>query len=194
MTPDVLIPLARTTLREPRRAAETILSWQLSRETLWTAMALVAALYTFVLSLLIALTPSTLNLPGYAASPLALFVLVAGIMVVYVHAAYWTGLATGGSGTLDGLLAVMVWLQVMRAVAELALIVLSFVMPAMATLASIVLTGWSLWVMLHFLVAALHLPSMGKAFLVLVLSGIGLVVGLGILLALIGLTAQGVLN
>ncbi len=194
MTPDVLIPLARTTLREPRRAAETILSWQLSRETLWTAMALVAALYTFVLSLLIALTPSTLNLPGYAASPLALFVLVAGIMVVYVHAAYWTGLATGGSGTLDGLLAVMVWLQVMRAVAELALIVLSFVMPSMATLASIVLTGWSLWVMLHFLVAALHLPSMGKAFLVLVLSGIGLVVGLGILLALIGLTAQGVLN
>lgn len=194
MTPDVLIPLARTTLREPRRAAETILSWQLSRETLWTAMALVAALYTFVLSLLIALTPNAMSLPGYANSPLALFVLVAGVMVVYVHAAYWTGLAMGGSGTLDGLLAVMVWLQVMRAVAELGLIVLSFVMPAMATLASIVLTGWSLWVMLHFLVAALHLPSMGKAFLVLILSGIGLVVGLGILLALIGLTAQGVLN
>jgi hypothetical protein len=114
--------------------------------------------------------------------------------VVFVHALYWAGSALGGQGSLDNMLALTVWLQTLRAGAQIAIILLSFLVPVLATLASVILTLWSVWILLNFILTALNLPSIGHALIVLVLSGVGLVLGMGILLALIGLAAQGVLT
>ncbi|MFT6674224.1 MAG: hypothetical protein ACJAVM_000395 [Sulfitobacter sp.] len=194
MNQAALFQLVQTTLRQPRAAAQIVMTWDFSRDVLWTAMTLVAALNAFVLSLVVALMPQSMMMPGYASSPLVLFVLVAGMMVVFVHALYWAGSALGGQGSLDNMLALTVWLQTLRAGAQIAIILLSFLVPVLATLASVILTLWSVWILLNFILTALNLPSIGHALIVLVLSGVGLVLGMGILLALIGLAAQGVLT
>ena len=65
--------------------------------------------------------------------------------------------------------------------------------PGLSLLMSVLIGVWGLWILLHFITAALGLPSLLHALGTLVLGAVGLVLGLGILLSLVGAVAQGVL-
>lgn len=189
-----LMPLVQTTLRDPKEAAARIMALNLGRDVLWPALALVALVNTAIVLLLIAVSPPEMVLPGYFASPLALFVLLTGLLVIYVHALYWAGRAIGGAGALEELLALMVWLQALRAAAQLLVMVLGTLIPSLGALMSLVIAVWGFWILLNFIAAALRLPSLLHALGSLVLGGIGVVIGVGVLLFLFGILAQGVLN
>lgn len=188
MDATLLKGLAQKTLWTPREAAQEIMSWQLSRDVLWTALALVAVANTFLALLLSQISgPSAMPLPGYFDAPLALFVLIAGLMVVYIHGMYWSGLAMGGKGTLMDVLALVVWFQALRAAAQVAVIVLTLAIPAFGMLLSLVVAGWGLWIFLNFLATALKLPTLWHSFGVLLLAAVGMLLGLGLLLGLVGI-------
>lgn len=191
-----LIDLARTTLRTPREAAQQIMALELSRDVLWTGLAMVAAINTIVLQLLIWMSPAETQaqFPSYFSAPLAVYVLFAGIMVVYIHSVYWAGLALGGKGQLYDILALLVWLQVLRTVAQVVVLAATLIAPALAGLLSIVVFAVALWILLNFVTQAMALPSLGHALMALFIAVIGLVMGLGILLAILGLAAQGTLG
>lgn len=191
-----LTQLATLTLRTPREAARMLMAMDLGRDVLWTALALVSILNAIALPVLIASSAPEVQaqFPSYLGSPLAVFVLLAGIMVIYVHSVYWAGLALGGEGRLDDVLALLVWLQVLRTVVQLSTLVLTFVVPVLAGLLSLVALVWAFWILLNFVAEALKLPSLGHAFVALALALVGLVLGMGILLAIIGVVAQGTLN
>lgn len=194
MTGTAFFPLVEMTLRTPRDAAAQIINWQLGRDVLWTALALVAVLNTFVIILLIQVAQPDMPMPSYFSAPLALYVLLAGLLVVYVHAIYWAGLAIGGQGALADVLALVVWLQILRALAQVGVLVLTILVPQLALLLSLVIAFWGLWILLSFISTSLNLPSLGHAIAVLIIGAVGLVVGLGFLLTLINLAAQGVLS
>ncbi|MGJ8626452.1 MAG: YIP1 family protein [Sulfitobacter sp.] len=194
MTGTAFFPLVEMTLRTPRDAAAQIINWQLGRDVLWTALALVAVLNTFVIILLIQVTQPDMPMPSYFNAPLALYVLLAGLLVVYVHAIYWAGLAIGGQGALADVLALVVWLQILRALAQVGVLVLTILVPQLALLLSLIIAFWGLWILLSFISTSLNLPSLGHAIAVLIIGAVGLVVGLGFLLTLINLAAQGVLS
>lgn len=190
----VLVPLAQTSIRDPRAAARQIMALGLSRDALWTALALVAIVNTFLVLMLVQTSQgaASMPLPGYFNTPLALFVLIAGLMVVYIHGMYWAGLAIGGQGSLTDVLALVVWFQVLRAAAQLAVVFVSALFPAMGLLLSLAVAIWGFWIFLNFLATALNLTSPWHAIAVLVVAFVGLVFGLGILMALIGSFTQGV--
>lgn len=194
MSVAALMPLVQTTLRDPKEAAARIVALNLGRDVLWPALALVALVNTAIVLLLIAVSPPEMALPGYFASPLALFVLLTGLLVIYVHALYWAGRAIGGQGALEELLALMVWLQALRAAAQLLVMVLGTLIPSLGALMSLVIAVWGFWILLNFITVALRLPSLLHALGSLVLGGIGVVIGVGVLLFLFGILAQGVLN
>ncbi|AXI42436.1 Yip1 family protein [Sulfitobacter sp. SK011] len=194
MTGDAFFPLVQTTLRAPRLAAAQIIGWQLGRDVLWTALGLVAVLNTFVVVLLVQMAQPDMPLPSYFNAPLVLYVLLAGTIVVYVHAIYWAGLAIGGEGSLGDVLALVVWLQVLRAVAQIGVLVLTVLVPSLALVLSLAIAVWGLWILLNFITTALNLPTIGHAAAVLIIGAVGLVLGLGVMLSLIGLAAQGVLS
>ncbi len=194
MTGTAFLPLVQLTLRNPREAAAHIINWHLGRDVLWTALALVAVLNTFVLVLLIQMAQPDMPLPSYFRTPLVLYVLLAGILVIYVHTIYWAGLAIGGQGALADVLALVVWLQVLRALSQVGVLVLTLLVPQIAVLLSLVIAGWGLWILLNFISTALNLPSIGHAIVVLIIGVLGLVVGLGTLLTLIGLASQGAVS
>lgn len=187
-------PLIQTSIRAPREAAQQIMDLRLDRDVLWTALALVAVINTFLITLVIEVSGPAIAVPGYFTRPLALFILIAGLTVVYVHAMYWAGLAIGGAGTLMDVLALVVWFQILRALAQVVLIVLSFLIPSVGAIGSLVVAIYGFWIFLNFLTAALKLNSVWHALAVLIMSFVGLMLGLGILTALLGGLAQGVMN
>ena len=113
-------------------------------------------------------------------------------MVLYVHALSWVGRAMGGQGTIEPLLAAVVWLQALRLCAQLGILLLTVALPPLALLASFVVTFWGLWILLNFVAELLQLPGLFHAAAVLAGAALGVLLGLGLLLSLIGLTAQGV--
>ena len=187
-----LMPLVQATLRTPRDAAEQIMGFQLSRDTLWTALGLCAALHALVLQLLLSISEPAVPLPRYMYQPLTLFVLIAGVLVIYVHALHWAARAIGGDGQLWDMLSVMVWLQILRAVAQVVLLVVGLALPLLGALLTLVVGIWGLWILFHFIAAAGRLPTAGHGIVVVVMAAVGLLLGLGLILSLIGLSAQGV--
>ncbi len=191
---DLLVPLARTSVKDPREAARQIMAMDLGRDVLWTTLALVAVVNTFLLTLLVGVSGEGLPIPSYTDRPLALFVLIAGLMVVYIHAIYWAGLTIGGKGRLMDVLALVVWFQVLRAAAQLMIVVVSLAIPSVGVLASLVVAVWGLWIFMNFLATALNLTSPWHSLAVLVVAFVGLVLGLGLLMALIGGVTRGVIS
>ncbi len=189
-----LVPLIQQSLKAPRDAAETVIGMQLGRDVLWTALALVAVINTFLILIIIEVSGPTVPLPGYFNRPLALFILIAGLTVVYVHAMYWSGLAIGGQGNLMDVLALVVWFQILRALAQGLVILVSLLIPSLGALLSLAVAIWGFWIFLNFLATALHLNSPWHAIAVLVVAFVGLVLGLGILMAVLGGLAQGVMS
>ena len=189
-----LVALTQTSLRKPREAAQLIMAMELNRDVLWSALALVAIINTFLIVVVLQISPPTFPMPGYLERPLTLFILIAGLMVVYIHAMYWSGLAIGGKGLLMDVLAVVVWFQILRAMAQMLLIVVSLAIPGAGALLSLVVAVWGLWIFLNFIAASLNLSTVWHAIAVLVVAFVGLVLGMGTLVALLGGVAQGVLS
>ena len=192
MTRDDLVALALLTIRAPQEAAHQILSVYYSRDVLWSALALVGAVNSIIFSVTTQITGPVPTMPAFFNNPLAFFLIYTGMMVMMVHAFYWTGRAMGGVGDLGELLALTVWLQALRAVAQVGLLVLLLLSPALAFLYSIVIGLLGVWILLSFVSVALRLNSLGGAFAVLVVGTLGLALGLVVLGSMIGLTAMGV--
>ena len=96
-----------------------------------------------------------------------------------------------GQGRLDDLLALVVWLLALRTAAQLAVVLVSLLVPAFGILALMLVSVWGLWILLNFIATALNLPSVAHGLVVLIIGLVGLVLGLGILLTLIGIGPQG---
>lgn len=189
-----LVPLIQDSLRAPRETAQRIMALGLGRDVLWTALALVAVVNTFIVVLVMQIAPPEFPVPSYLGRPLTLFILIAGLLVVYVHAMYWAGLAIGGKGALMDVLAVVVWFQVLRAMAQAAIILVSLALPGAGGLLSLVVAIWGLWIFLNFIAAALNLATAWHSLAVLLVAFVGLVLGMGTIVALIGGVTQGVVS
>ncbi|EEB86427.1 Yip1 family protein [Roseobacter sp. GAI101] len=187
----LLTELVVLSLRNPRQAAEQIIGWRLDRETLWTALALAAAVNTLIFSLSITLQP-TPGMPEFFTSPLAMFVLLAGVLVITTHGLYWTGRAIGGKGDLGDILALVVFLQVLRILAQVVIFVLMFVAPGISLIFSLATGIIGLWILVNFIAAAFRFPTLGRAFGTLLIAMLMIVLGLSFLLSIIGIAAQGV--
>ena len=191
MNNDALKALALETIQSPRTAAQKIIAHNLSRDALWSGLILVACINSIIYSLSLFLG-DTSGLPAVFRNPVMFFALVTGVLVLTVHGFYWTGRALGGEGDLGDLLALMVWLQGLRAAAQAILLVLILVTPAIGQLFSLCVGILGLWITVNFITEALRLPGLMHAVGVIILAAIGIVFGLAILVGMIGLGAMGV--
>ena len=191
MDQDALKALALETIQSPRTAADKIMALPLNRDVLWTGLFLVAAVNSIVYSFSL-LLHDTSALPQFLTNPLIFFVIVSGVLAMSVHAFYWMGRFAGGTGDLGDLLALMIWLQALRAVAQFVLLILTLLSPVLAQLFSLVVGALGLWITVNFITQALHLRSLLHGLGVLVVAAVGLVFGLLLLGGLIGLAALGV--
>ncbi len=184
--------LALLTLRNPAEAAQIVLQWRVSKEALWTAIALVCVVMTILSTLSNMLIPVPAPLGAIVGSPFIYFIIAAGGFIATVHAIYWTGRMMGGQGSIHDLMILLLWLQTLRAAAQVLVLIAMLLAPALAFFIVLFIAAATLWIFVQFISIGLHLDSLLRAFFVLVAGALALIVGVSFLLSLIGVSAVGV--
>lgn len=187
-------------LQNPALAARFVLASGLRRDILWSLLLLVSianATLVWVSNALTGPTPEQLaqmpiQIPAIIFSPLFAFVFLAGALVITVHVLHWLGAAIGGTGSLANMLAVLVWLQGLRVMAQVVLLVLMLAVPSLAGLFGLAVAILSLWILVHFVNEAAGLDSIFKTVGVLLSAMVGVILGLSFILTITGLATMGI--
>jgi hypothetical protein len=196
MTGEAFWSLVRQTLLEPRDAARRILVAGLPAREGWLALGLMAVLNTLVYSLSVRLGPSAdpemsgMMGPALAAPlifALALFAALALTAVAFTQA----GRALGGTATMSGMLALIAWMQALRLMVQVVLVVLALAAPALAGIVVIVAAVWGLYILLAFMAEAHGFDSLWRAAGALIIAFAGIVFGLSLLFSLLGVRVAG---
>ena len=189
--------LAVLTLREPYQAAQIILGWKLPNEAIWTAIALVSVVITILSSLSNLIFPVDQPLPpllsAIIATPFLYFLIVAVVFIATVHAIYWTGRMLGGTGAIEDLMVLLLWLQGLQTGAQAMVLTAKMIVPVLVGFIQLFVVVAILWILVHFINIGLHLNSIIRAVVVLVVGTSALIFGWRFLLSLIGVSAEGVL-
>lgn len=185
---EFLTDLVRTSLTTPRVAARRVIALQLDLSTLLMLLVLVTVGNTLLFSLSLALVPPVADLPGLFANPLLYAaVMVAGVLG-FTALLTRIGAGLGGTGRLPEVMAVSVWLQFLRLLAQLAIVAATLVLPPIAVILTLVVTVFGLWLFISFLQEAHGFQGPMKALVTAGLSVLGLSVGVALLLTLIGVS------
>lgn len=183
--------LAVLTVRDPKQAANKIIDMDLPRDVLWMAVALVAALNTILSAISNMILPVPAPLAGLVANPLVFFVIVIGGLLLTVYSIFWTGRMMGGHGEVSDLLALIVWLQVLRSAAQVAVLVTLIAAPFLASLLVLIAGIATLWIFVNFVNVGLQLNSVMLAVTVVILGAVVLIIGLSIFLSATGVLSIG---
>jgi hypothetical protein len=192
--------LTMLSLSKPAIAARFVIAAGLRRDVLWSLLLLVSIANATLVWVSNALTGPTLEqlaqmpiqIPAIIFSPLFAFVFLAGALVITVHVLHWLGAAIGGTGGLDNMLAVLVWLQGLRVMAQIVLLVLMLALPSLAGLFGLAIAILSLWILVHFVNEAAGLGSIFKTVGVLLSAMVGIILGLSFILTITGLATMGI--
>ena len=117
--------------------------------------------------------------------------ILGGVLLVSVHVLYWVGRMADGEASLDGLLVLVTWLQLLRFVAQLLVLFLLMVMPVLAALVVLAVLVWGAWILVSFIDEAHGFNSMAKAAFVIVGAVVALFVGLVLMVSVLSVLALG---
>ncbi|MBK0326581.1 YIP1 family protein [Rhodobacteraceae bacterium F11138] len=186
MTIPDLRQLTVLSVKDPAAAARAVLQWPISREALWTLLALVAVLNAILFSVSNLLVPGPSPLPGLFNMPLVYCAIVAAGLVLTVYALFWTGRFLGGRGTLEAVLRVVLWLQVLRLLVQVAALVLVVTIPLLSALLVFAASIYGIYMLLHFIKQAHDLTSLGRSAGVVVGAMLAILLGLTLLISMFG--------
>ena len=179
------------TIRDPASAARYLMGWNVPRRALYEGILAVAALNTLLGSAMYLAAPDdVLALPLFG-TPFALFVVIAGTFVFMANLFYWGGRAMGGTGEVNDLLMLIIWLQGMRVLAQLVIVTMSFIAPGIAALMGIGVFFYGLYILIQFLKEAHGFESAMQSIGLLIGVAAGLMIGMMFLLTLAGVSVEG---
>ena len=195
MTGEAFWSLVRQTLFEPRDAARALMAMRLPQEVLWQALALMSVLYTITYTLSLGTTgpvdASEMLMPAVFQAPVVLALALFGGLALTVIAVRAIGQAIGGTAETVDVLVLITWLQVLRLMVQVGIVVLALGAPPLAGLAAIVVAVWGLYIFINFVDAAHGFDNRLKAFGAIILSVFAMVMGLRAILSLAGIVLTG---
>lgn len=195
MTGDHFRELVRQTLFQPQEAARALIQMRLPRQGLWMALGLMSILNSIVYSLSLQFSPPTdpsaALMPPAFHSPVLFALFLFGALAITVIALYYVGLGLNGTAeSMDDVLVLITWLQVLRLLVQVGVLVLALAAPVLAALAVMVAAIWGAYILVGFVDAAHRFGSMFKAAGVILLSLVAMAMGLSALLSLVGVAVM----
>lgn len=192
-----ILGLVGLTLRDPREGASTILSFAPHPTVIWQMLLLIV-----IVSIILGEIAAALILGsgrGVAETPLSLSPFSAvfvhgGALVLVVVAIHWVGRVLGGTGSFQESLLLMTWMQFIFVVLQVAQTIALLVIPIVAELIGIGALLMFFWLLTNFIAVVHGFRSLGMVFVGMILSAIGIVLGLSILLAVLGVSIPGIEN
>ncbi len=185
------VNLAVLSIKDPATAARQLLNMQVPSNILWIVLFLVTICNTILFTFSDLLAPAPGPLSDLFGTPFMMLGLVAGGLILTVYSIYLCGRLMGGAGTFDGVLVLIVWLQVLRLAVQAAVLILMMTFPFLSALLVIVSFFVWLYLLVHFVNQAHQFGSLGRSAGVLVVSIIIPAVGIAVLLALLGVPLTG---
>ncbi|MFD0857932.1 Yip1 family protein [Roseovarius aquimarinus] len=185
--------LFRQTLTSPREAAQRIIGLGLERDWLWTALILMGVLNGLVYSLVLQMGPGEPSpmMPALLQSPLGFTIFLIGALVLTVLTLTLVGRLVGGRAELPQILALIAWMQFLRLVLQIALVVLMLALPLAGLILVLVASVWGLVILVVFVDEAHGLGNVFKAAGVIILGFLGMLVGLSAILGVLGALVMG---
>ena len=142
-----LVLLAQNSLRDPALAVRQLQSLNLPMQARWMALAVVVALSAILGTLAMQIFPQPaeggLDIP--VLSPLVLAVLRAGVIVLTAWLIATVGRAFGGQGDFPDSLLIVIWLEFLLLIAQVAQVVLMLVLPSLGdvlSMAALMVIAW----------------------------------------------------
>jgi hypothetical protein len=190
-----LAQLAGRAVTDPRAAFHHVQSMGLERRAMWQILVLLAIGRV----LLIGLFDGARFIIPFGTTPIVVspfaytMVLIAGFLVM-IFMVHYTGRLMGGTGTLPGAMVVGILLEALAFALVVIQIVVGFVLPGIVGILGLISLPVMLYCALSYIDELHSFGSMLKAFGMIVLSVVGLSLGITILLTLLGVGAgmQGV--
>ncbi|MGV6850009.1 MAG: Yip1 family protein [Marinibacterium sp.] len=178
--------LALKTVTDPAWAGRQIVDLQIPLPVLILGFLLAPVLNAILLFGPAMMLGQALPLPLFLDTPVAYVVAAAGGLAATIAAVFWVGRSMGGKGTGEAVAAAIIWLQLIRDLVQVGLLILQFLFPLVSIVLAIVAAFYSIYVLLHFINAAHELGSLGRSAGVLAASLVVLVMGLTVLMAVLG--------
>lgn len=191
MTAINLKQLALLTITRPAEAAQLVIGNRPGRQVLWIGLALVAVLNGVLLGLSVVIDPVPAEAPPMFRNPMMYLVVVTVLIVVSIYALYWVGRVMGGKGSLEDIMAIVVWLQLLRITVQFGVLIIGLISPGLATMTALAITLIGIWIILHFIRQAHQLGSIGQAVMVGLGAFVLMTLALSILIALFGVQLLG---
>lgn len=190
MTPNGFIALAVQSVTDPREVARLLLALNLQRDVLGTALGLVVVLNALVFGVadqFLADEPGS----GLLAQPFA-FVAIQGLTLLgTIVFLTWTGGILGGKARFEDMAILLIWLQTLRLLMQAILVVVLPLAPSIGGILILLASAAGVWILINFIDQAHGLGSLLKAGLVLILGIFGMAVALSMVLAVLGITPNG---
>jgi len=190
MTPNAYLSLAVQSVTAPRDVARLLMAAKLPREALGTAFALVVVLNALVFAVadqLLADEPGG----GMLGVPMVFLALQGLTLLATILFMTWTGSLVGGTARLEDMAVLLIWLQSLRVLMQVVLVIVLPVAPALGGLVMLGASAAGVWILLKFIDEAHGLNNMFKAGLVLIFGIVGMAVALSVVLAILGITPNG---
>lgn len=186
-----IVSLAVQTVMQPRQAAARLSAYELPRAQLWPGLALVVVLnaLAYQLSVLSAELPA--GFPSLLASPLLFTAMLALGLILTIYAIYYVGRALGGKGSFERIMTLLIWLQVMRLLVQLAAFILTPLSPALGGLLVFGASLYGIWIVLNFVDVGHEINSLFTSFGILVMSLLAIMLGMAVALSIIGIQNLG---
>lgn len=196
---NAILQLVVETFVHPRQIAESIVQQRFGRDVIWTGALLAMVLVGVVQFAVLHLTPQPAATPETEAfvglfnamfsTPFMTILIVGSGLIMSVVAVCFGGRMIGGTGDFQDSLALMAWLQFVNALTGSIIVVMLVISPQFISVASIlnlVFNAGIFYATLHFIDVLHGFKSLWAAFGTIVISFIGLAVGLALILVFIG--------
>lgn len=181
-----LIELVRQSIMAPREAARRVIGMGLRIDVLMMLLALATVANTLIFFMSLAISPPMQGMPPMFANPLV----YAGVMLTgalaFALALTRVGAILGGTGQITDVLAITVWLQWLRVLAQAVIFAVMIIAPPIALLLTMAVSVVGLWLFVSFLQAAHGFGNPVRALVTAGLSVLALSFALALLLALTG--------
>lgn len=185
-----LLRLARETIQDPKAGATEVLVRMPPRPALWLAFCLMVVISLILGEVVALFVGMPEDGPFTSQTPMVLGLLQGAMLFLVVHAITHIGRMFGGTGTFDGALALITWLQFIFLLVQLAQLAAIVLIPPVAGLITIVALGLFFWLLVNF-IAVLHgFASIGRVFVMTMLSFVGMLFVLSVVLSVLGITFE----
>jgi hypothetical protein len=189
MTFSEWISLAIKSVTDPRDVARWILAQHLNRETLLTGLALSVVLNTLVFFTSLMITPGAV--PVILATPIGFLAIQATVLILTILGLHGAARMMGGTGGLEDVAALLIWMQYLRVLIQLVALVLFPISPFLIGIVMSISSFAGLWILLNFLDEAHNLGGLMKSAVVLVFGILGMAFALSLLLVFLGVDPNG---